>query len=168
MSKVSDTFLGVDLSRVSAAVRSGVRESVVEKGLIRVAARVCPLVEVKKIDATVPGWRRWPDRIVFVPGVRVPVHFVETKRPKGGKFEPGQLEHHTVLRQNFGLPVFVVLDSEGLDQYAHVLGLILKGLTSSAAVQLSTDLSNKCINRFTLMTRQRPYAGAGARRAKTG
>ena len=33
---------------------------------------------------TCPGWSGVPDRIVLLPGGRV--HFVETKRPKGGKY----------------------------------------------------------------------------------
>ncbi len=32
---------------------------------------------------TCPGWGGVPDRIVLLPGGRI--HFVETKRPKGGK-----------------------------------------------------------------------------------
>lgn len=36
-----------------------------------------------------PGWAGVPDRIILLPGGRVA--FVETKRPKGGRYSPRQL-----------------------------------------------------------------------------
>jgi len=82
-----------------------VRESVIEKYLI---SRLRTLrvdygfgVIVKKVGG--PGWRGWPDRMVLFQApdevtVHGCTHWVELKRPKGGRFEPLQLRRHDRLR----------------------------------------------------------------------
>lgn len=47
--------------------------------------------------------RGWPDRLVVLPGR---LFFVETKRPKGGRYEPLQLRMHMVIRR-LGHAVYV-------------------------------------------------------------
>lgn len=81
-----------------------VRESVIEKHLV---SRLRGLrtahgfsVLVKKVGG--PGWRGWPDRMVLFraldPTVHGCTHWIELKRPKGGRFEPLQLRMHDRLR----------------------------------------------------------------------
>ena len=83
---------------------STVRESVIEKHLV---SRLRGLrtthgfrVVVKKVGG--PGWRGWPDRMVLFKPLDSTVHgcthWVEVKRPKGGKFKPLQLRMHDRLR----------------------------------------------------------------------
>lgn len=70
-----------------------------------------------------PGWSGVPDRIVLLPGGRI--HFVETKRPKGGKVSALQRKwrdwltdlgfSHWVVWDDFDLHVFekIVLTRKG-------------------------------------------------------
>lgn len=80
-----------------------VAEAVVERHLVR---RVKALqlsypytrTIIKKVGGS--GWRGWPDRMVLYstdggPGC---AHWIELKRPKGGKFEPLQRRCHEKLR----------------------------------------------------------------------
>lgn len=46
---------------------------------------------VKKIE-----WEKWPDRVIWLPERPL---LVELKRPKGGRFETGQLRMHAKLRR---------------------------------------------------------------------
>jgi hypothetical protein len=68
--------------------------------------------KVKKIGG--PGWRGWPDRMVLYDGGCA--HFIELKRPKGGKFEPLQLHTHDMLRK-LGFAVFVLNTKAEVDKY---------------------------------------------------
>ena len=62
----------------------------------------------------VKGLRGWPDRnIIWFNGV---IDFIETKRPKGGQFEPLQLRIHAKLRQR-GHNVFVFYNRAQVDEY---------------------------------------------------
>lgn len=82
------------------------RESVVEKYLNeQVKARRGRTVKLRM--------RGWPDRLVLLP--RVPIFLVETKRPKGSRYEPLQLRIHTVIR-NMGHTVHVAHTKEQVDQ----------------------------------------------------
>ena len=99
-----------------------VRESVIEKYLI---TRLNALrtsypyrsVVVKKISGH--GWRGWPDRVaLFGMEHSTPActHWLEVKRPKGGRFEPLQLRRHAALR-DMGFIVRVVNTRELVDIY---------------------------------------------------
>ena len=102
-----------------------VRDSVVEAYLVR---QVRLLREgygrkavIKKIGG--PGWRGWPDRMILfeaAPRLTHPVpactHWLEVKRPKGGRFEPLQLRNHKMLR-DLGFVVRVVNTPELVDGY---------------------------------------------------
>lgn len=57
--------------------------------------------------------RGWPDRMVLLPGAP---EFVETKRPKGGRFEPLQLRVHAMLR-GLGYTVCVLRTKAEVDEY---------------------------------------------------
>ena len=101
-------------------------ESTVEKYLVN-QLRVLGLQDVecrcvvKKMGG--PGWRGWPDRMVLfrsltaAPGI---THWVELKRPKGGKFEPLQLRNHAVLRR-MGFVVRVINSKLQVDAYIEEL-----------------------------------------------
>lgn len=103
-----------------------VRESVVEKYLVAQLRLVrqthpYPKIVVKKIGG--PGWRGWPDRVIFfeaAPELDNPTpactHWLEVKRPKGGRFEPLQLRNHKMLR-NMGFVVRVVNTPELVNGY---------------------------------------------------
>jgi hypothetical protein len=56
----------------------------------------------------------WPDRLVLWPGAVA--HFVETKRPKGGRYEPMQLRVHARLRA-LGFGVHVLRTKALVDNY---------------------------------------------------
>lgn len=96
---------------------ASVRESVIEAYLVK---RVKSLgssypyyrVTVKKIGG--PGWRGWPDRVVLYEGGFT--HWLEVKRPKGGRFEPLQLRRHETLRR-MGYVVRVVNTRTLVDEY---------------------------------------------------
>ena len=61
-----------------------------------------------------PGWRGVPDRIVLLPGGRV--HFVETKRPKGGKLDPLQVKWQEWLTR-LGFDCWVVWNDDDLRRF---------------------------------------------------
>lgn len=61
-----------------------------------------------------PGWSGVPDRIVLLPGARV--HFIELKRPKGGKLSPLQVVWHKWLAQ-LGFYCFTLWDDEDVSNY---------------------------------------------------
>lgn len=99
-----------------------VRESVVEKYLVsqlRLVRRAPPYprIVVKKIGG--PGWRGWPDRMALFGAVQPALactHWLEVKRPKGGRFEPLQLRNHKMLR-DMSFVVRVVNTHELVDGY---------------------------------------------------
>jgi hypothetical protein len=83
-----------------------VRESIIEGHLRR---------EVKKLrgrTVKIRGVRGWPDRLVLLPGR---MFFVETKRPKGGRFEPLQEYTHRVIRR-MGHTVHVCYTKQQVDE----------------------------------------------------
>lgn len=86
-----------------------VRESHVEEHLVtQVHAHGGIALKIK------PYLRGLPDRAVYWPGG---VHdVIETKRPKGGRWEPLQLRWHVKLRK-LGHNVFVLLTKEAVDEY---------------------------------------------------
>lgn len=64
----------------------------------QVEAKLRKMVESHKglcLKWVCPGWSGVPDRIVLLPGGVA--FFVETKRPKGGKYSPMQLRWAGVL-----------------------------------------------------------------------
>ena len=84
------------------------RESVVEQHLRKECERLRALC-VKNRSV-----RGWPDRTVhWFDGV---TDLVETKRPKGGRFEPLQLRTHDKLRAR-GHSVFVLNTKQLVDEY---------------------------------------------------
>lgn len=92
-----------------------VREAVIERFLIdqlAVLNRVRFRCKAKKIGG--PGWRGWPDRMVLYDGPST--HWLEIKRPKGGKFEPLQLLTHRKLRE-LGFVVRVVNTKDLVTEY---------------------------------------------------
>ena len=86
------------------------RESVIEKYLVAELRKLRAVV--KKVGG--PGWRGWPDRMVLFPGGVV--HWVEVKRPRGGRFEPLQLRNHATLRK-LGFVVRVVNTKPSVSEY---------------------------------------------------
>lgn len=102
-----------------------VREAVIEKYLVR-QVRLLQVgygrkAVIKKISGQ--GWRGWPDRVIFfeaAPELDNPTpactHWLEVKRPKGGRFEPLQLRNHKMLR-NMGFVVRVVNTPELVNGY---------------------------------------------------
>ena len=65
-----------------------------------------------------PGWAGVPDRIVLLPGARI--YFVETKRPKGGRYSPMQNKWRDWL-QELGFSYHRVKDIEGLVAFEQIL-----------------------------------------------
>jgi hypothetical protein len=65
------------------------------------------------------GRKGCPDREVYWPGGRIDK--VELKRPKGGKYEPGQERAHKQLAK-LGTPVYLLNTKEKVDQYANWRG----------------------------------------------
>lgn len=97
-----------------------VRERVIEAYLVRELKKYFLSTKtrgiVKKIGG--PGWRGWPDRnVLFTGGI---VHWLEVKRPKGGRFEPLQLRTHEKLR-SLGFTVRVVNTKSLVDAYVYAL-----------------------------------------------
>ena len=91
-------------------LRGTVRECVIEKYLVdkvELLGGFCP----KFIDA---GRRGAPDRLVVVPGS--PVHFVELKRPAGGRVAAWQKRYHERLRA-CGQKVWVLSSIEMVDDF---------------------------------------------------
>lgn len=86
----------------------GPRESAVESYLKR-RVQETPFTRIIKIQKV----RGWPDRLILIKGH---VWFVETKRPKGGRFEP--LQQHIaawLVRQEYN---YALLNTkEGVDQW---------------------------------------------------
>lgn len=89
-----------------------VRESVVEKYLVSQLRAFSNKCIVKKIGG--PGWRGWTDRLAL--HAPATAHWLEVKRPKGGKFEPLQLRNHRILR-SMGFVVRVVNTKHLVDLY---------------------------------------------------
>lgn len=58
-----------------------------------------------------PGWSGVPDRIVLLPRARI--HFVETKRPKGGKLSALQIKWNEWLTR-LGFKVWTIWTPEDL------------------------------------------------------
>lgn len=58
-----------------------------------------------------PGWTGVPDRIVLLPGGCI--HFVELKRPEGGRLSAMQRWWHNKLR-SLGFPCWVIKDERDL------------------------------------------------------
>lgn len=85
-----------------------IKESVVESHLVAECAKLRVLCPKNK------GVRGWPDRTAYwFDGV---TDLIETKRPKGGTFEPLQLRTHAKLRQR-GHEVFVLTTKAEVDAY---------------------------------------------------
>ena len=61
-----------------------------------------------------PGWSGVPDRIVLLPGGRI--HFVETKRPKGGKLDQLQIKWREWLT-SLGFRCWVIWNENDLRQF---------------------------------------------------
>ena len=61
-----------------------------------------------------PGWVGVPDRIVLLPGGRI--HFVELKRPKGGKVSKMQAWWHDKLTR-LGFDCWIVYDEKDLRHF---------------------------------------------------
>jgi hypothetical protein len=61
-----------------------------------------------------PGWSGVPDRIILLPGGRV--HFVEMKRPKGGRLSRMQKWWKKKLTE-LGLSHWVVWDADDLEAF---------------------------------------------------
>lgn len=93
-----------------------VLESTVEKYLVREAAKLGG--ESKKIT----DLRGWPDRVIVYDFAVL--HWIECKRPKGGKFEPLQERVHARLRKK-GQQVFVLLNKSQVDEYIRATRLQL-------------------------------------------
>lgn len=86
-------------------------EGVIERHLrrrVRAAGGQC-----KKAKTGETGW---PDRMCLWPTALT--DFIETKRPKGGRFEPLQLKTHADLRK-LGYRVFVINTKKQGDAYVH-------------------------------------------------
>lgn len=163
----TSVFRDVDLAAVSRRQRQGFTEAVIEKMLVRKLKTAFRRADVKKIDATVPGWRTWPDRIAFVPGV--PMHMIELKRPKNGKFEPGQLKRHDTLRKTNCVPVFVLMNEADISSYVATIDLVLRlKIDLPKFVLLSENLSNTCVQRLSSKTHQSSSVSGGTQLVKTG
>ena len=65
-----------------------------------------------------PGWAGVPDRIVLLPGGRI--HFVETKRPKGGRYSAMQDKWREWLLA-LGFSYWRIKDQEQLDIFEVIL-----------------------------------------------
>lgn len=71
------------------AVEAKQKESAVEKYLVK-------RVKAQRGRCIKLYMRGWPDRLCVLPGA---IYFVETKRPKRGRYEPLQLHMHRVIRR---------------------------------------------------------------------
>jgi hypothetical protein len=67
---------------------------------------------------TCPGWSGVPDRIVLLPGGRI--HFVETKRPKGGRYSAMQDKWRDWLHA-LGFSYWRIKDDEQLTLFELIL-----------------------------------------------
>lgn len=85
------------------------RENTVERHLIKLC-KDCQIPCEKR------GRNGWPDREIYWPNGAA--HFVETKRPKGGRYEPTQLRTHEDLRR-LGYQVHVLNTVKQVDEYMH-------------------------------------------------
>ena len=65
-----------------------------------------------------PGWVGVPDRLVLLPGGRI--HFVETKRPKGGRYSAMQDKWRDWLHA-LGFSYWRIKDSEQLATFKLVI-----------------------------------------------
>lgn len=65
-----------------------------------------------------PGWRGVPDRIILLPGGRI--HFVELKRPNGGKYSAMQDKWRDWLH-GLGFTYWRIRDTEQLALFELVL-----------------------------------------------
>ena len=65
-----------------------------------------------------PGWVGVPDRIILLPGGRI--HFVETKRPKGGRYSAMQDKWRDWLHE-LGFAYWRIKDTEQLTLFELVL-----------------------------------------------
>lgn len=65
-----------------------------------------------------PGWSGVPDRIILLPGGRI--HFVELKRPKGGKYSAMQDKWRDWLHR-LGFSYWRIKDIEQLATFEMVL-----------------------------------------------
>ncbi len=86
------------------------KESTVEEYLLEQVTKLgafCPKVEW-------PGRRGAPDREVVWPWGKIDK--VETKRPKGGRYEAGQLQAHKEYAKR-GVPVYLLRTLENVDDY---------------------------------------------------
>ena len=86
------------------------KESTVEEYLVE---------QVEKLGAFCPkvvwlGRRGCPDREVVWP--RGEIDKVETKRPKGGRYEAGQEQAHKEYAKR-GVPVYLLNSKEAVDEY---------------------------------------------------
>lgn len=94
-----------------------VRESVIEGYFCEQALEY--KCEQKKLLAFM-GLRAWPDRMVLWPAGAISkvgiTDYIELKRPKGGRFEPGQEKLHDKLR-GMGFRVEVLYTKRMVDSY---------------------------------------------------
>lgn len=163
----TSVFDKVDLAAVKARQAKSFTEAVIEKALVRELRKAVRGAEVKKIDATVPGWRTWPDRIAFVPGL--PCHFIELKRPKGGKYEPGQEKRHATLRKTYGMAVFVVLDHEDVRRYVDTVKTTLAAkINPETFAILSENTSKACRQLVSSKVHPTSSRSGGTHPTKTG
>lgn len=65
-----------------------------------------------------PGWLGVPDRIILLPGGRI--HFVETKRPKGGRYSAMQDKWRDWLHA-LGFSYWRVQNTEQIDIFEVIL-----------------------------------------------
>lgn len=84
------------------------RESIIEGHLVRRVKQYGGLaIKMQKR-------RGWPDRIVLWEGGLT--HWIELKRPKGGRYEPLQLRVHQLIRR-MGHTCIVLNTKEAVDEY---------------------------------------------------
>lgn len=95
-----------------------VRESVIEAYGLRQIKRWALRRKCKVLIKKIEGWRGWPDRIVLFSYPST--HWLEFKRPRGGKFEPLQQRKHAELR-GMGYVVRVVNTRDLVDRYIEEL-----------------------------------------------